>query len=168
MFLGEIMKINNVLGLAVLAIVCLFSNGCQENVSSDQVRMARLVGNENLQLKKQIQEKDDQINKKDAQIAELTKQLEQSQQTATQAKDKAERVEKNFADTMATYQAQLEECKNALGAAPVPCPELEEKYNALYTSLLEKWTLCETKLEKYEQVEQISPEPANSNPADKK
>lgn len=159
------MKMNSVLCLTVLTAVCLFANGCNEEMSSDQVRMARLVGNENLELKKEIKNKDSQINEKntliknkDTQIAELTKQLEQSEQETAKAQDRTAQLEKTFADAAASYQQQIEQCSKDLSAKPTPCPEVEEKYNALYTELLNKWSECENKLEKYQQA---APEPAS-------
>jgi septal ring factor EnvC (AmiA/AmiB activator) len=156
---GEIMKIKSVLFLTVLAVLCLFSNGCQEGMSSDQVRMAQLVGNENLQLKKQLKDKDSQINdkntlinNKDTQIAKLQQQLEQSKQETVKAQERLSQIEKTFADATASYQQQLEQCNKNMDAKPVPCPEVEEKYAAEFTSLLQKWTACETELEKYKQA----------------
>lgn len=153
------MKIKDSLRLAVLVMLCLFLNGCNERMSSDQIRRARLVGSENLVLKKQLRDKDSLIddknaliNSKDIQIAELTKQLEQSKQETAMAQDRTTKMEKNFSDAAASYQQQLEECQKTVDAKPVPCPEVEEKYNVLYTDILNKWTECETKLQKYEQT----------------
>ena len=141
----------------IIAMVCLFLNGCQESMSSEQIRQARLVGNENLVLKKQMQEKEAEIAKKNTlisdknkEIADLKQQLEQARQDATKATERLSTIEKSFSDASAGYQKQIEEYQAALDAKPVPYPELEEKYNAMYADLLKKLTECEAKLEKYE------------------
>ena len=64
-----------VLAIAVLGVSTL--SGCQES-ESNQIRRARLVANENMKLKKQLAEKDRQIE-------ELNKQIEKIE--AERAKD---------------------------------------------------------------------------------
>lgn len=52
-------------GLTVIfscAILAIFMNGCQESDQSE-IRRAKLVGNENIQLKKQLESKDKEIQK---------------------------------------------------------------------------------------------------------
>jgi len=68
-----------VIVVSVLSVLLL--TGCQES-DAHQIRKARVIGNENLQLKKQLEEKDQQIEELTAQIEALevenAKVIEQS------------------------------------------------------------------------------------------
>jgi len=72
-----------ILFLSVLSILLL--TGCQESESS-QIRRARVIGNENLQLKQELEGKDQQIEELTAQIealeVEKAKVIEQSGETS--------------------------------------------------------------------------------------
>jgi septal ring factor EnvC (AmiA/AmiB activator) len=177
-FFGEIMKTNRIFYLTVLAAVCLFANGCNEEMSSDQLLQARLVGNENLELKKQIKDKDSQINdlnkqleqakqeakqqialaqrqikEKDDRIADLTKQAEQNRQVIAQMQDASIQIQKHFDATLTEYKQKLENYEKAAIAAPTPCPEVEKQYETLYNDIMTLLSECQTKLEKYEGAE---------------
>ena len=82
----------SVLGVLLLA-------GCQESDAS-QIRRARVIGNENLQLKQELQEKDEQI-------AELTAQIEALEV------EKAEVIEKSGEMSIKTMRMLLESEKRA-------------------------------------------------------
>ena len=68
-----------VIVVSVLSVLLL--TGCQKS-DAHQIRKARVIGNENLQLKKQLEEKDQQIEELTAQIEALevenAKVIEQS------------------------------------------------------------------------------------------
>jgi flagellar biosynthesis/type III secretory pathway chaperone len=100
------MRINSVLSLVVLAVVCLFSIGCNGSMSSDQVRMAQLVGNENLQLKKDIANKDKQI-------ADLTKQVEQTKQENDAIMEQHGDIYKKLMEIIQECQGKLEKYEQA-------------------------------------------------------
>jgi len=72
-----------VIVVSVLSVLLL--TGCQES-DAHQIRKARVIGNENLQLKKQLEEKDQQIEELTAQIealeVEKAKVIEQSGETS--------------------------------------------------------------------------------------
>jgi flagellar biosynthesis/type III secretory pathway chaperone len=107
------MKINSVLTLFVLAAVCLFSIGCNESMSSDQLRMAQLVGNENLQLKKDLATKDQQI-------ADLKKQIEQAQQENDKIMEQHGNIYKKLMEIIQECQGKLEKYEQAGQTAPEP------------------------------------------------
>ena len=70
----------------VVSVLCvLLLTGCQES-DAHQIRKARVIGNENLQLKKQLEEKDQQIEELTTQIealeVEKAKVIEQSGETS--------------------------------------------------------------------------------------
>jgi septal ring factor EnvC (AmiA/AmiB activator) len=172
------MKIKSVLYLTVLAAVCLFSNGCNEGMSPDQIRQARLVGNENLQLKKQIQAGDSQIadlNKQleqarqeiaraqkqmkdnDTRIAALSKELEQtkqeSRQEITRVNEASVEIQKSLNAALSDSRQRLENYEKAAIAAPNPCPDVEKQYATLYEDMMKLLSECQGKLEKYEPAE---------------
>ncbi len=72
-----------VIVVSVLSVLLL--TGCQES-DAHQIRKARVIGNENLQLKKQLEEKDQQIEELTTQIealeVEKAKVIEQSGETS--------------------------------------------------------------------------------------
>ena len=113
-------------GYRTLAAVLLLAGllGCRgpsDEAPSELVRRARLVGNENLQLKKQLK----RIEKENAALqGEHSEKLE--------------------------YQHQLDLCRQDLADAPMPCPEVEAQYTQLVESLGELLIECQQKLEKYE------------------
>ena len=95
---------NRRIGLWILLIAfCLVAAGCQESASQSD-RRTRLVANENLQLKKQIQEKDHEIERLQNEIKTM------QQQTATDAEQQGDTYKK-LLDMLATTTKQLEECK---------------------------------------------------------
>ncbi|MBM4104681.1 MAG: hypothetical protein FJ263_11675, partial [Planctomycetes bacterium] len=143
--------------MTVLAAVCLFGNGCNEEMSSDQVRMARLVGNENLELKRQIKNKDNEINnlnqqleqakqesqqaiakaqkqikEKDDRVADFTKQAEQNMRVIAQMQEASVQMQKHFDTALTENKQRLENYEKAASAAPTPCPEVEKQYASLY------------------------------------
>lgn len=165
------------LGSWVIGFLCaLFLVGCSKPQSdSDRVRRAQLVGNENLQLKKDIVDKDKQIAElaKQAELAkadlqqanatvtkqveqakaDLTKQLEQLKQDNESLKKQYTESQQNHENVISEFQENLKACQQSLEAAPTPCPEVEEKYGKLYGDLLKILSECATKLEKYEMKE---------------
>ncbi len=66
-----------ILFISVLGV--LLMSGCQESEST-QIRRARLIANENIQLKKQLKEKDQQIEELKKQIEELIAKSEKEQE----------------------------------------------------------------------------------------
>lgn len=66
-------KTNNI--IVVLLIATFFLAGCQES-ESQMVKRARLIGNENLQLKKQLADKDKEIQSLKDEIARMEKERE--------------------------------------------------------------------------------------------
>ncbi|OQY04035.1 MAG: hypothetical protein B6I25_07465 [Planctomycetales bacterium 4572_13] len=76
-------QITTILFVSVLGVLLLA--GCQESDASD-IRRARVIGNENLQLKQDLEEKDQQIDKLTAQIemleAKNAEVIEQSGETS--------------------------------------------------------------------------------------
>ena len=90
----------NVIGLTAIAAVCLLLGGCQESNSTDQIRRAQLVGNQNIALTKQIKEKD-------AQIADLTAQLQK-------AKEQNEELQAQHGDIYVKLMQMLSECQAKL------------------------------------------------------
>jgi hypothetical protein len=99
------MKIKGVLCIAVLTAASLFSTGCQ-NMSSDQIRMAQLVGNENLQLKKDLA-------KKDLEIADLHKQIEKLQQESAAEAEQHGDIYKKLMEMIQECQGKLEKYEQA-------------------------------------------------------
>jgi chromosome segregation ATPase len=169
------MRLNSLFYLVVLAAGCLVFNGCNEELSSDQIRMAQLVGNENLELKKQLKDKDgriaeltkqleqakeesqqaigkaqQQIKDRDGRIAELTKQSRQNTLVITQMQEASVQMQKHFDATLAEHKQRLENYEKAASAASIPCPEVEKQYAALYNELMGQLSECREKLEKYE------------------
>ncbi|HEG43968.1 MAG TPA: hypothetical protein ENH94_07970 [Phycisphaerales bacterium] len=95
------MKNNTILSLlsAVFLLTVIFTAGCEEaNKFSD--KRAMLVGNENLQLK-------DQIKQKDSEIKALNKQIEDLKDDIVKGKEKArasvEQVTKAVTDIMGIF-----------------------------------------------------------------
>ena len=104
----------------LITAVCLFP-GCRPQSESDLVRRARLTGSENLRLKKQLKD----IEKENAALqAELAKQRD--------------------------CQQQLEQCRQDLADAPMPCPEVEAEYTQFLERLTTLLMECQQKLEQYE------------------
>ena len=67
--------------MVILALVLSLGTGCQKSDAS-QIRKARLIGAENLKLKKQIEEKDQQI-------AELKKDIERIEAESAKKQEQA-------------------------------------------------------------------------------
>ena len=63
----------------VSVIAILWGTGCQES-DATQIRRARLVANENLQLKKQLKEKDDQIENLKKEIEKIESEMAQKEE----------------------------------------------------------------------------------------
>ena len=78
-----------VIGITVLGLWAL--SGCQESDAS-QIRRARLVANENIQLKKQLEEKDQQIEKLKKQILEIEEKTAKSVEQAGNTSIKSMRL----------------------------------------------------------------------------
>ncbi|HOK67393.1 MAG TPA: hypothetical protein PK054_10665 [Anaerohalosphaeraceae bacterium] len=94
---------------AVLAVLML-GTGCQESGRRID-RRAQLVGQENLQLKKQIQEKDREIER-------LKKEIEALQEKAQKDEELHGQTYTKMMEIVADLTAQLEACK-----AGQPLPE---------------------------------------------
>ncbi len=142
----------------------LFLLGCgKPQNDSDMVRRAQIVGNENLQLKREIVDKDKQIAeltaKSEQSKAELTQQLEQLKADNESLKKQYADAQQMFDKTVAEYQASMTTCQEQLDAKPTPCPEVEEKYAKLHGDLLNLLSECATKLEKYETQESEAASP---------
>ncbi|MBL7215848.1 MAG: hypothetical protein ISS71_09250 [Phycisphaerae bacterium] len=92
----------------VICIALITLTGCQKSQESDSglIQRARLVGNENLQLKKQLEEKD-------LKIAQLEKDIEQLKTEKAQAAQKAGdtnfRIMQIVAETEKKNQALVQE-----------------------------------------------------------
>ena len=99
-----------VLLVSVLAVVLL--SGCQES-DARQIRRARVIGNENLQLKQDLKEKDQQIE-------ELKKQIEEIEA------DRAKENEKFGNMTIKTLQ-MLSETENRNQALTLENKKLKEE-----------------------------------------
>ena len=99
----------SVLGILLLA-------GCQESDAS-QIRRARVIGNENLQLKQDLAEKDEQI-------AELKKQIEALEV------EKAKVIEQSGETSIKTLRMLLESEKRA-EAIVIENRKLEEELEKL-------------------------------------
>jgi hypothetical protein len=97
------MKNRKFLSLWVLVFVgsFLFILGCGKQSESGQIRRAQLVGNENLQLKKDIADKD-------RQIAELKKEVEKAQQENAAIQEQHGDIYKKLLDIIAECQGNLE------------------------------------------------------------
>jgi len=91
-------------------LVCLLGGSCRNNPQGVD-RRAQLVGQENLQLKKQIQEKDREIERLKGEIQTL------QEQSAHEAELQGQTYTK-LMEIMADLTAQLEACK-----AGQPLPE---------------------------------------------
>ena len=87
------------------AVFCLLSAGCQESTSkSTSDRRAQLVGNENIQLKKQLQAKDQEIQRLKNQIQTMEQQAQQDSVTQGETYSK-------LLEIVADLNRQIEECK---------------------------------------------------------
>lgn len=89
----------------IIAAVCLLSAGCQEsasNASSD--RRAQLVGHENIQLKKQIQARDLEIER-------LKGEIQKMEEKAQQDLEKQGESYTKMMEIIADLNKQLEACK---------------------------------------------------------
>lgn len=92
----------------LLGITFMMLAGCQESKGSDTalIQRARLVGNENLQLKKQLEEKNQQI----AQLKENIEQLEtEKAEAARKAGDTNFRIMQIVAETEKRNEALTQE-----------------------------------------------------------
>lgn len=136
------MKLTNGLWLGVLIAVLMV--GCSENTSSDQVRRAQLVGHENIQLKKQI---DDQS----AQIAQINERLEKTKLENERLQKQSVKLEQQHEKTISQLQSDLQVCIQAKDGAPISCPEVEKHYLELVSEISKELTECQGKLEKYQQ-----------------
>ena len=65
---------------AIILALFIVATGCQEQQSPTTDRRAKLVGNQNLQLKKQLQEKDREIQRQKDMVAECQAAMEKQQQ----------------------------------------------------------------------------------------
>ena len=99
------------IGLWILFIAfCYAAGGCQEsNTQSD--RRAQLVGHENIQLKKQIQDKDREIERLQDEIKQLEKKLED--EAAKQGE-----TYKKLLDIIADLTQKLEACQAGQAVQP--------------------------------------------------
>lgn len=102
---------NNRIGLWILLIAfCFAAAGCQESASQSG-RRAQLVGNENIQLKKQIQEKDREIER-------LHNEIKAMEQQAASYAEQQGQTYKKLIEIIADTTQQLEECKAGKAAQP--------------------------------------------------
>ncbi len=90
----------NSIGLTALIAAGLFLCGCQESTSSDQIRRAQIIANQNITLTKQVKEKD-------AQIADLNEQLQK-------AKEENEELRAQHGDIYVKLMQMLSECQTKL------------------------------------------------------
>jgi len=88
---------NRRVGLVVIVVSCLLITGCQKPAAGLSTRKAQIVGSENLQLKKDIADKDKQI-------AALTQQLQE-------AKQENEAIEQQHGDTYGKLLQMLADCE---------------------------------------------------------
>ncbi len=90
----------NSIGLTAVMAAVFFLCGCQESNSSDQIRRAQIIANQNITLTKQVKEKD-------AQIAELNEQLQK-------AKEENEGLQSQHNEIYAKLMGLLAECQTKL------------------------------------------------------
>lgn len=72
-----------ILYIAIVVLICLILTACQESEST-QLKRARLISNENLNLKKQLAEKDKQIEALKKEIEKINTQTEQERQQSAE------------------------------------------------------------------------------------
>jgi hypothetical protein len=90
----------NSIGLTAVMAAVFFLCGCQESNSSDQIRRAQIIANQNITLTKQVKEKD-------AQIADLNEQLQK-------AKEQNEAIQAQHGEIYLKLMQTLSECQTKL------------------------------------------------------
>lgn len=102
---------NNRSGLWILLIAfCLLAAGCGSSEPQSS-RRAQLVGNENIQLKKQIQDKDKEIMR-------LQNEIQKMEQLAEDEEAKQGETYSRLLEIVADLTKQLEECRAGYPAEP--------------------------------------------------
>ncbi len=91
------------IALGTLMIVIFMAAGCQESTSQSD-RRTQLIGHENLQLKKQLQQKDREIERLQGEIKKL-------EQKAIDEAGLHEKTLTTMMEIMADTTRQLEACK---------------------------------------------------------
>ena len=110
------------MGITLLAALAVLTfTGCQESEGSDAalIRRARLIGNENLQLKKQLEEKEEKIAQLRQQIQQLQTEMNEAARQAgetnlriMQIVKKKKKRNQQLAEENAKLKAQLEQLKD--------------------------------------------------------
>lgn len=152
------------LSILLLSLLLSGCGGGNQTSDSAMVRRAQIIADENIQLKKTVEKKDEQISGLSAELqqskAEMTKQIEQLKADYESLNTKFAESQQTFEKTVADYQASLKTCTEQLDAKPTPCEEVEAKYAQLYADLLKMFADCATKLEKYEAADpNVQPQP---------
>jgi septal ring factor EnvC (AmiA/AmiB activator) len=126
----------------------LLLSGCHSPQSdSDIVRRARLTGDENIQLKKQLTEKDTRIK-------DLNKEIDKREKENAAQQEQHSQKQQNLNTALQECQHQLDLCRQADAAIPVPCAEVEAQCNELVENLGKLLNECQQKLDQYEQTQE--------------
>jgi septal ring factor EnvC (AmiA/AmiB activator) len=147
------MKIQTLLtGFAATAII-LSVSACRTD-NEQMIKRARLAGNENLRLKKEIEQKD-------ARIAELKQQTEQTQQKIRTLQEQFDRTSKQahqfdienqqFKEDFRQKDSQIAELLQQVNL--INEKDMRTQEQKTIANLLEILAKCENRLAKYEPVE---------------
>ncbi|GEM_PF-1424779 len=118
--------------------------------SPDMIRRAQLVGQENIQLKKQVEALEKQAADRDKRIADLTGQLSQSKKQAADWQTRYGQLDRNMNAALLECQTALQASQTETPAEAISCEEVEAKYAETIQTLMQNLLDCSTKLEAFE------------------
>ena len=164
-------------GFALTAVLTLVS-ACQQEDSAWMIKRAQLAGNENLRLKKEIEQKDAQIalltqqkdakydkivKQKDAEVAVLKQKIEQTQQKIRTLQEQFDRTSEQaqrfgmenqrFKEDFRQKDSQIAELQQQVNLMDEKNMRTQE--HKMIISLMEILAECGNKLAKYEPVEAL-------------
>lgn len=131
-------------------------SGCSEPAQSaapgagspDMIRRAQMVGQENIQLKKQVETLEKQAADRDKRISDLTGQLAQSQKEAADWQTRYRELERNMNVALLDCQTALERSQmDQPQVEAVDCREIEARYAETVETLMQNLLECSAKLE---------------------
>ena len=97
----------------LITAICLFS-GCRPQSESDLVRRARLTGEENIRLKKQLKQIENKNAALQEELAKCQQQLEQCRQDLANAPMPCPEVEAQYTKLLVNLTELLAECQQKL------------------------------------------------------
>ncbi len=141
-----------------LAAVMIMIGGlaCRQENSAQMIRRAQLVGDENLRLKKELQQKDARLVSLERQLEQTRQKKQELQERSDQLAEKTQQMEdENASLKKETQQKSVEIAELQQQVNLMDEKNMRTQEHKMIVSLMEILAECGNKLAKYEPVEAL-------------